>query len=81
MSKYIYHIQFSPGLKIGKPDGLSRRLVEENSAIYTYFFDEIQLLDLENDDVGEEQDAEDVELKGIDVATWEIKNGLYVVLL
>ena len=45
-----------------------------------HFFDEEQLLNLENDDVGEEVDAEDVELEGIDVATWEKKNGLCVVL-
>ena len=31
----------------------------------THFFDEGQLLDLKNDDVGEEEDAEDVELEGI----------------
>ena len=45
----------------------------------THFFDKGQLLDLENDDVGEEEDAEDVELEGIDVATWERKNGPWVV--
>ena len=44
-----------------------------------HFFDEGQLLDLENCDVGEEEDAEDVELEGIVVATWEKKNGLWVV--
>ena len=44
-----------------------------------HFFDEGQLLDLENDDVAKEEDAEDVELQGIDVATWEKKNALWVV--
>ena len=44
-----------------------------------HFFDVGQLLELENDDAGEEEDAEDVELEGIDVATWEKKNGLWVV--
>ena len=44
-----------------------------------HFFNEGQLMDLENDDVGEEEDAEDVELEGVDVATWEKKNGLCVV--
>ena len=39
------------------------------------FFDEGQLLDLENDNVGEEEDAEDVEVEGINVATWVKKNG------
>ena len=38
------------------------------------------MLELENDDAGEEEDVEDVELEGIDVATWEKKNGLWVVL-
>ena len=37
------------------------------------------MLDLENDDGGEEEDAKDVALEGIDVATWEKKNGLWVV--
>ena len=62
-----------------KPDGLSRRLGEERSGMNTHYFDERQFLDLENDDVGEEEDAEDVELQGIDVATWEKQNGLWVV--
>ena len=64
---------------MGKPDGLSRRSGEEKSGMDAHFFNERQLLDLENDDVGEEKDAEDVELEGIYVATWEKKNGLWVV--
>ena len=44
-----------------------------------HLFDEGQLLDLEHDDIGEEEDAEDVELEEIDVATWNKKNGLCVV--
>ena len=43
-----------------------------------HFFDEGQLLDLKIDDLGEEEDAEDLELEGIDVATWEQKNRLSV---
>ena len=54
---------------MGKPDGLSRRSVQEKSGMDVYFSDEGQLLDLENDDVGEEKDMEDVALEGIDVAT------------
>ena len=42
----------------------------------TDFVDEVQLRDLENDDVGEEEDAEDMELEGIDVVTLEKKNAL-----
>ena len=40
------------------------------------FFNEGQLQDLEDDDFVEEEDVEVVELEGIDVATWENKNGL-----
>ena len=64
---------------MGKPDGLSRRSGEEKSGMKDHLFDEGQLQDLENDDVGEEEDAEDVELEGIDMATLEKKNGLWVV--
>ena len=62
-----------------KPDGLFRCSGEEKSGRDAHFFDERQLLNLENDDVGEEEDAEDVEIEGIDVATWKKKNGLWVV--
>ena len=79
MYKFIYHIHYRLGFKIGKPDGLSRRSGEEKSGMDAYFFDEGQLLDLENDDVGEEEDAEDVELAGSDVAIWGKKNGLWIV--
>ena len=75
MSEFIYHIYYRPGFKMGKPDGLSRRSGEEKSGMDAHFCDEGQLLDLENDDDGEEEDAEDVELEGIDVATWVKKNG------
>ena len=64
---------------MGKPDGPSRRSGEEKSAIDAHVFDEGQLLDLQNDDVGDEQVVEDVELTGIDVATWEVKTELWVV--
>ena len=74
--EFIYHIHYRPGFKIGKPDGLSRRSREEKSGTDANFFDAGQLLDLENDNAGEEEDAEDIELEGIDVATWEKKNGL-----
>ena len=80
MSEFIYYIQYRPGFQIRKPDCLSRGSVEEKSAINVHFFDTGQLLDLENENVGEEEDADDVELEGIDVATWEKKNGLWVVL-
>ena len=79
MSEFIYHIHYRPEFKMDKPDGLSRHSGEEKSRMDTDFFNERQLLDLENDDFGEEEDAEDVELEGIDVVTWEKKNGLWVV--
>ena len=61
------------------PGGLSRRSGEEKSGMDAHLCNERELLDLENDDVDEEEDAEDAELEGIDVATWETKNGLWVV--
>ena len=79
MSEFIYHIHYRPGFKMGKPDGLSRRSGEEKSGMDAHFCDIAQLLDLENDDIGEEKDVEDMELEGIYVATWEKKNGLWVV--
>ena len=45
---------------MGKPDGLSRYSGEEKSGMDSHFFDERKLLHLENDDVGEEEDVEDV---------------------
>ena len=48
--------------------------------MYADFFDEGQLLDLENDNVGEEKDAKDMKLEGIDIVTWEKKNRLWAVL-
>ena len=80
MSEFIYHIHYRPGFKVGKPDGLSRRIEEEKSAMHAHLFDEGQLLDLENDEVEEQEDAKDVELEGIEVAKWEKKNRLCVVL-
>ena len=64
---------------MGTSDSLPRRSVEEMSGMDVHFFDKDQLLDLENNDVGEEEDAEDIALEVIDVATWEKKNGLWVV--
>ena len=63
MSEFIYHIHYRPGFKMGKPDALSRRSGEENWGIDEHFFDVGQLPDLENDVVGEAEDAKDVELE------------------
>jgi len=62
---------------MGKPDCLSKRSGEEKSGMEAKFFHEGQLLDLGEDNEG---NAEDVELEGIDVAGWEKKDGLWVVL-
>ena len=64
---------------MGKPDGLSRHSGEEKSGMDTHFLDKRQLPDLENDNAGEDENAEDLQLQGIDVATWETKNRLCVV--
>ena len=80
MSEFIYHIHCRPGLKIGKPDGLSRHSGEGTSDIDAHHFNEEQLLDVENHNIGKEEDMEDMELESIDVAIWEIKNRLCVVL-
>ena len=64
---------------MGKLDSLFRYSEEDNSGIDLYFFDEGQLLDLDNDNVGEEEDVEHMELEGIDVALWEKKNRVCVV--
>jgi len=63
---------------MGKADGLSRRSGEEKSGMDARFFDEGQLL---VDGEEEELDAEDVELPGIDVSTWEKKDELWVIPL
>ena len=79
MSEFTYYIHYTPGFKIGKPDSLSRHSAEEKSGMEAYFFDESQLIDLENDDVVKEEDLEDMEVEGINVATCGKKNGLWVV--
>ena len=78
--EFIYHIHSRSAFRMCKPDGVSRCSEDMKSGMDTYFFDEGQLLNLENDDVGEEEDVDDVELEGIDVATLGKKNGLWVVL-
>ena len=64
---------------MSKPGGLFRRSREEKSAMDGHFFNEEQLLDLENCNLREEEDTKDAQLEEIDVATWEKKNGFWVV--
>ena len=66
---------------MGKPNSLSRHGREEKSETNLRFFGERQLLELENDNVGEEQDMEDIELEGINMTTWEKKNRVRIVTL
>ena len=48
---------------MGEPDALSRRSEQEKSGIDVKFFEEGQLLDLEEDENNNEGKAEDIELK------------------
>ena len=63
---------------MGKPDGLSRPSGEEKSRMDVKFFEEGQLLDLGKDENDDECNAEDIELKGIDVSKWDKRNGLWL---
>jgi len=75
MCGFSYHNQYLPGSKIGKLNGLSRGLGEEKLGMDAEFFDEGPLMDLENDNAKKEEDVEEGEFEGIDVATWDKKNG------
>ena len=68
MSEFSYQIHYHPAKKMGKPDGLSRRSGEEKLGMEAQFFNKGQLLDLEEDNNEQQENAEDVELEGIDVA-------------
>ena len=76
MSELIYYIYYRHGFKMGKRDGLSRRLRKEKLGINGHFFNRGQLLNLQNNNVEEEENAEDVELDRIDIATLEKKKEL-----
>ena len=52
-----------------KSDMQSRRSGLEKSGMDTFYFDEGQLLDNRNDDIGEKETSEDVDSEGIHVAT------------
>ena len=76
MPESIYYILYRSRFYTGKPDCLSRHSGKENSQLNVHFFDEGHLIHSENNDVGEEEDTEDVYLEEIDVVIWEIKNWL-----
>ena len=61
---------------MGKSDALARCVGQEKFEYDTHLINERHLLELENDHVREEEDAEDVQLEGIDVVIWKNKNGL-----
>ena len=79
MLEFYYRILYQPVTKIGKLNCLSGGSGQGKLGIKTTFFDKGESLDLE-DNVGEEQDAEDVELEWIDMDKCEKLNGLYLVL-
>ena len=81
LSKFTCHIHYRLAFKIGKLDDLSRHSMVEKSTMHIHFFDKEQVMDIKNDDLTEEEDTQDVELEGIDMARWEKRNGLWVVLL
>ena len=62
--------------KADEQDGQCRQLGEEQCEVNIHFFNKRQVLDLESDNIGQEKDAEDVDLEGIDVSTSEKKIGL-----
>ena len=80
MSKVIYNIYYWPKCNIGKPHGLARHAAEETSGIDTHFYNKVQLLDSDKDDLGKEEDTKDVELEEIDVDICEKTNKLWVLL-
>ena len=69
MSEFIHPIYYRPRSKISKQDPASRHSEDKKSAMDGHLFDEGQLLDLVNDVIGKEDNVEDVELEGINVAT------------
>ena len=52
---------------MGKSDGESKYWEEEKFEMFKQFFDEGQLLDLENNNLGEGNNVENIELEGIDI--------------
>ena len=65
---------------MGKPDGLARYSGKEKPEIDANFFDQRQLLDLKNNNVGEAEGATGMELEEIDVTIQTKKNRLWIVL-
>ena len=79
MSEFRYNIPYRPEINIGEPDGLFRPSGEQESAMDAKFFEAGQLLDLkenENDNAG---NSDDIQLEGIDLSTWDKRNGLWFV--
>ena len=79
MSESRYNIHYRPGTKMGTPDCLSKRSGEEKSGMNAKFFEQRQLLDLEEDEKDNERNADDIELEGIDVSKWDEHNELWLV--
>ena len=68
MCEFRYNIHYLPVSKMGKPDSLSRRSVEQKSRMDAKFSKEGQLLDLGEDEKDKEGNADHIELQGIDVS-------------
>ena len=79
MSEFRYNIHYGPATKMRKPDGLSRHSGQEKSAMDAKFFDEGQLLDLEEDENDNQGNADNIELDGMDHSKWDKHNGLWLV--
>ena len=79
MYEFLYNIHYRRVIKIRKPDGLSRHSGEQKSAMDAKFFEEGQVLDLEEDENDKEGNADDIELAVIDVSKWHKCNRLRLV--
>ena len=69
MFEFLHHIHYQPQYMMHKTDTLLRRLMQKKSRVDVYCKDDRKVLDLQNDSAGEKEDAEDIKLEGIDVAT------------
>ena len=65
---------------MGKPNGLSKRSGEEKFGMDAHFLNKGHLLEFKNDNVGEEENVDHVELDRINVVIWEQKNRVCIVL-
>ena len=79
MSAFTNYIYYGPEFEIRASNGLSRYAKAQKSIRDTDFFNERHLLELANNNIGQEYDVEDIELQDRDVAARQTKNRLWVV--